>query len=232
MSYFLAVDTATEACSVAVSMDGHIHELHEVAERGHTRRLLPMIQQILAAAGRPLSQLDGIVCGIGPGSFSGVRIGVGLVKGLALAADKPVAGVSSLAMLAQQAIRLRQETDIVPAIDARMNEVYLGVYRRGGDGLAIMQRPDGVSTADAVAPLPAGAWTGLGTGWAVHGGALRAALQQPITAAESSALPHAQDALTLALPEFASGRSIGADSLAPAYLRNRVALTLAEQKAR
>ena len=102
MSTYLAVDTATEACSVALWVDGAVREHFEPMQREHTQRLLPMLQALLAEAGTTVARLDGLACGIGPGSFAGLRIGLGVVKGLALARDLPVAGVSSLAMLAQR----------------------------------------------------------------------------------------------------------------------------------
>jgi len=100
----LAIDTATEACSAALWIDGAIVERHEVVGRTHTERLLPLVQALLADAGLRPAQLDGLIAGIGPGSFAGVRIGVGLVKGMALGLDRPVVGITSLAMLAQAAL--------------------------------------------------------------------------------------------------------------------------------
>lgn len=228
---YLAIDTATEACSAALSLDGEIHQRFEVVQREHTQKLLPMIQALMADSGLNFAQLDGIVSGIGPGSFAGVRIGVGVVKGLALARDLPVVGVSSLAMLAQRAIRLENAKAVVAAIDARMNEIYFGAYCCGADGRAVPELSDRVCAANAAPLLPAGPWMGVGTGWAVHAPALRAALGATLDQIDGAALPHAEDALPLALPEFAAGRAVSADVLMPAYLRDQVALTLLEQAA-
>jgi tRNA threonylcarbamoyladenosine biosynthesis protein TsaB len=228
---YLAVDTATEACSVAVWVDGQVRERFETLQREHTQRLLPMIQAVLAEAGRTLAQLDGIVCGIGPGSFAGLRIGVGVVKGLALARELPVVGVSSLAMLAQRALRAGGASQVVAVIDARMSEVYVGAYRRGPTGLATAVLPDQVCSASAAPALPGGPWAAVGTGWGRYEQELRRAVSAPLASIDASALPRAADALTLALPEFEAGRAISGDRLAPAYLRDRVALTLAEQAA-
>ena len=231
MSVHLAIDTATEACSVAVSIDGATRERFEPMQREHTARLLPMIHAVLAECDVAVGQLDGIACGIGPGSFAGLRIGLGVVKGLALARDLPVVGVSSLAMLAQRAMRLGGATQVVSVIDARMNEVYFGAFARGADGLATPVLPEQVGPAEAVPALPVGPWLGAGTGWGRYEQALRAAVRQPVTAVDPGALPHAEDALDLALPRFRAGQVVSADILAPAYLRDRVALTLAEQEA-
>lgn len=228
---YLAIDTATEACSVALWLDGTIRERFEILQREHTARVLPMVDALLAEAGRPLSQVDGLVCGIGPGSFAGLRIGVGIVKGLALARDLPVAGVSSLAMLAQRALRMQGAAQIAAVIDARMSEVYFGAYRRDATGNAIAVVPDQVGAAQVLPPLPEGAWTAVGTGWGRYEAELRQSLAVAPLAIEPAALPHAEEALRLGVPELQAGRGLSADVLAPAYLRDRVALTLTEQAA-
>ena len=227
----LAVDTATEACSVAVWLDGEVIERYEVAGRTHTERLLPLVQQLLAETGIKPGQLDGLVAGVGPGSFAGVRIAVGFVKGLSLALDRPVVGVSSLAMLAQGVIEAGAER-VIPCIDARMSEVYWGVYERGSDGLArALQADRVVPPAQIEADLAAGDWAAVGTGWGTYETLLKQHLKLEPTVIDGQALPHAAAALRLALPVFASGATLSGDELAPAYLRDRVALTLVEQQA-
>jgi tRNA threonylcarbamoyladenosine biosynthesis protein TsaB len=228
---YLAVDTATEACSVAISVDGAVRERFEPMQREHTQRLLPMIHAVLAEAGKAVGQLDGIVCGIGPGSFAGLRIGLGVVKGLALARDLPVAGVSSLAMLAQRAMRLNGATQVAAIIDARMSEVYFGAYRRDARGATAALLPDQVCAPSQVPALPAGSWHGAGTGWGRYEAVLRPALATTVATVDATALPHAEDALALGLPALLAGQGQSADTLAPAYLRDRVALTLEEQAA-
>jgi len=226
----LAIDTATEACSVALWLDGAVHERYELAGRTHSQRLLPMLHQLLADAGVAMSQLDGIACGIGPGSFAGVRIGVGFVKGLALGLDRPVLPVTSLAMLAQGAISRGGARQVLAAIDARMSEVYYQAFA-AVDGLAV-----GQGEAQVIAPslleLPAqGHYAAAGSGWHTHGAELRARTAATLDPVEDTALPQAQDALALAAPAFAAGQGIAGGALQPLYLRNRVALTKAEQEA-
>jgi tRNA threonylcarbamoyladenosine biosynthesis protein TsaB len=232
MSTWLAVDTATEACSVAIAIDGAIRERFEPMQREHTRRLLPMVEAVLAEAGKSIAQVDGIACGIGPGSFAGLRIGLGVVKGLALARDLPVVGVSSLAMLAQRALHDPAVAQVAAVIDARMSEVYFGAYGRDGAGLATALLADRVCPPDQVPALPAGAWTGVGTGWGRYADVLRAGVKTGLAAVDGAALPHAAEALVLGMPALAAGRGQSADTLAPAYLRDRVALTLEEQAGR
>lgn len=229
--FYLAVDTATEACSVAVWRDGSVHELYREAPNEHTQLLLPMIEQALAATGGDVAALSGIACGIGPGSFAGLRIGLGVVKGLALARDIPVVGVSSLQMLAQRAMRQPGVDAVAAVIDARMGEVYAGAYRREADGRAMPVWEDRVGKAAGLPPLSEGNWVGAGTGWGVYEAALRAALGPRIAGVDARALPHAEDALRIAVPLLESGQGGSADALAPAYLRDRVALTLEEQRA-
>lgn len=100
----LAIDTSTEACSVALLHHGEKTHLDEVAERTHTKRILPMVDHILAQSGIRLNQVDALVFGRGPGSFTGVRVGAGIAQGLALGADLPVIAVSNLTAMAQAVI--------------------------------------------------------------------------------------------------------------------------------
>ena len=116
----LAIDTATEACSVALWNDGTIKAHFELCPREHTQRILPMVQEILAAGDLTLTDIDALAFGRGPGSFTGVRIGIGIAQGLALGANLPMIGVSTLATMAQGAWRKSGATRVLAAIDARM----------------------------------------------------------------------------------------------------------------
>lgn len=97
----LAIDTATEACSVALWNDGTVNAHFELCPREHTQRILPMVQDILTTSGTSLSDIDALAYGRGPGSFTGVRIGIGIAQGLALGAALPMIGVSTLMTMAQ-----------------------------------------------------------------------------------------------------------------------------------
>ena len=146
----LAIETSTEACSVAVLADGQVFARHELAPRRHTQLVLPWADELLAEAGLRKSQLDAIAVGRGPGAFTGVRLAIALVQGLALALDRPVLPVSTLAVLAMQG----QGDDILAAIDARMGEVYLGEFARDADGL-VTATGEEIICPPARAPLPA-----------------------------------------------------------------------------
>ena len=125
----LAIDAATEACSVAVCDGDVIHGQFEVCPQQHSQRLLPMVQQVLAEAELQLSDLELLAFGRGPGSFTGVRIATGMIQGLALGTELPVAGVSTMAAMAQQAYAQQGAEYIAVAIDARMQEVYFAQYQ-------------------------------------------------------------------------------------------------------
>ena len=222
----LAFETSTEACSVAVYVDGEVHERFAVAPRRHAELSLPWAEDVLVEAGVARSQLDAIAVGRGPGAFTGVRLAIALAQGIALALDRPVVPVSTLAALALQAGGERR----LAAIDARMGEVYLGTFARTADGLVALSE-EVVVKPDA-ADLPAGdGWHGVGTGFDAANGALRLRLQGRLAAVDAAALPHAADVARLAAPVFAAGGGIAPERAEPAYLRNDVALTLAQQRA-
>lgn len=222
----LAFETATEACSVAVYVDGEVRERFEVAPRRHAELALPWAQQLLAEAGVAKSQLDAIAVGRGPGAFTGVRLAVALAQGIALALDRPVLPVSTLAVLAAQSPGARA----IAAIDARMGEVYLGAFLPN-DG---EPRLEGVETvvAPARAALPQGGdWHAIGTGFAAADGALRQRFGAALASVDVQALPHAADVARLGARAFARGEAIAPERLEPAYLRDNVALTLEQQQA-
>ena len=225
----LAFETATEACSVAVWVDGAVRERFEIAPRRHAELALPWAGQLLAEAGVAKSQLDAIAVGRGPGAFTGVRLAIAIAQGIALALDRPVVPVSTLAVLAVGAPS--DATRILAAIDARMGEVYSGAFERRGDDLAALST-EAVSPPGAVVlPDAAGGWYGVGTGFAAAEAALQASLGAQLGGVDAAALPHAADVARLAAAAFARGEALPPERIEPAYLRNNVALTLAEQQA-
>ncbi|HEX5756147.1 MAG TPA: tRNA (adenosine(37)-N6)-threonylcarbamoyltransferase complex dimerization subunit type 1 TsaB [Arenimonas sp.] len=225
----LAIETATEACSVALLCHGEVRSRFEIAPRRHTELVLPWCEALLAEAGIAKSQLDAIAVGRGPGAFTGVRLAVALVQGMALALERPVLPVSTLAVLAQGA-QAAPGSRVLAAIDARMGEVYLGAFAVDGEG-RVAALGDEVLCAPAQPPQFEGQWLARGTGFAAVEGALCAALSGRLDAVDAGALPRADDLLALAAAAFARGEAIAPDLLEPAYLRDKVALSLAEQRA-
>ncbi|RMT58233.1 hypothetical protein ALP29_01271 [Pseudomonas syringae pv. avii] len=225
MSTLLALDTATEACSVALLHDGKVTSHYEVIPRLHAQKLLPMIKQLLEDAGTTLAAVDAIAFGRGPGAFTGVRIAIGVVQGLAFALERPVLPVSNLAVLAQRALREHGASHVAAAIDARMDEVYWGCYRETAGEMRLVGTEAVLAPEAAQLPADAsGDWFGAGTGWG-YGERIK------VTCAEQDAamLPHAEDLLALARFAFERGEAIAADQAAPVYLRDKVAQTKAER---
>ena len=223
----LAFELATEACSVALWVDGEVCERFELAPRRHAELALPWAGQLLADAGIARSQLDAIALGRGPGAFTGVRLAIAIGQGIAMALDRPIVPISTLAALALQAPGPR----VLAAIDARMGEVYSARFElRDGDAIALggerIDAPDAVPLTD-----PGEGWHGVGTGFDACDGALGKRLSGRLHSIDAAALPHAGDIARLAAPAFARGEAMTPERVEPAYLRNNVALTIREQQA-
>lgn len=223
----LAIDTTSGACSVALYDEGAVCERFFKAERDHTQRLLPMVDEVLAEGETGLGQLDAIAVSRGPGSFTGLRIAISCAQGLAFAADKPVVPVSSLAALAAGAVRTHDQwrgAPVLAALDARMQEVYWGVFQSDAPNRPLL--PEAVSSPEQVvthlqaagmvgtteAPLYA---AGPGLHYQALGGLGAAATVQECDI-------HAQDIVVLAAELWRENKAITAEQLEPIYLRNEV----------
>ncbi len=230
----LAIDTATESCSAALLCGESLLERSELAPRRHAELILPMIDSLLNEAGLSRRQLDGIAVGRGPGAFTGVRLAISVAQGLALGLDIPVVPVSSLAALAQDvpvdAAALAES--ILAVIDARMGEIYAGVFRRGADGLVVSIGEESVTRASELILLQSSQWCIVGSGWDAYRDALSAHLAGPPRWADGARYPQAHAIARLAQPQFAAGRGVSPEYALPVYLRDKVALTIEEQRAR
>jgi tRNA threonylcarbamoyladenosine biosynthesis protein TsaB len=230
----LALDTATEGCSVAVREgEREIARSVEVG-RGHAEHILVLIEEVLAEAALTLCQLDGIAASVGPGAFTGVRISVAVAQGLAFGAGLPVIPVTTLEALAFARLDAAQGTGVpgeaaVACLDARMGEIYWGCYvrdaRRGVRALS----PPQVSSPVALV-LPAGRILGIGRGFAAYP-ELAALPQLSLDEAARGALPDARAMARIGIMRLAAGEGIDPAALEPLYLRDRVALTAAERRA-
>lgn len=220
----LAVDTATENCSVALMIDDKIYSRSEVAPRDHTKKVLPMVDEVLAEAGVALTDLDALAFGRGPGSFTGVRIGIGIAQGLGFGADLPMIGISTLKAMAQATFRRHGVEHAAVAIDARMSEVYWGQFSRmsNGDWQEVM--PECVIPPAELADVVSDSehnWYEAGTGWQAYADQLA---DLSITRTRSDVLhPDAQDMVLLAKYELEKGNTVDAEQASPVYLRDTVA---------
>lgn len=220
----LAIDTATEACSVALLDNQRVLAHFELCAREHTQRILPMVQQILTEGDLALSDLDALAFGRGPGSFTGVRIGIGIAQGLALGAGLPMAGISTLKTMAESAWRLQGAGRVLAAIDARMGEVYWAEYQRDAHGIWHGDDSEAVLKPEAAAARMAqlsGDWVAVGTGWQAWP-ELTQQNHLSLTVSEVI-LPCAEDMLPLAVHVLAQGEAVTPDCAEPTYLRNDVA---------
>ncbi|CAM6191562.1 tRNA (adenosine(37)-N6)-threonylcarbamoyltransferase complex dimerization subunit type 1 TsaB [Citrobacter sedlakii] len=220
----LAIDTATEACSVALWNDGSLTAHFELCPREHTQRILPMVQDILTQSGLSLTELDALAYGRGPGSFTGVRIGIGIAQGLALGAELPMIGVSTLATMAQGAWRKSGATRVLAAIDARMGEVYWAEYQRDENGLWHGEETEAVLKPEQVEGRLQqldGEWVTVGTGWPAWPDLGK---QSALALRDGGILlPAAEDMLPVARQLLAAGKTVAVEHAEPVYLRNNVA---------
>ncbi|WP_090829247.1 tRNA (adenosine(37)-N6)-threonylcarbamoyltransferase complex dimerization subunit type 1 TsaB [Nitrosovibrio tenuis] len=215
----LALDTSTEYCSVALFLNGEVISHEILAGQRHSELILPMVRQALGEAGLTLTQLDGIAFGVGPGSFTGLRIACGIAQGLAFGADLPVVGICTLEALAQEGGGGR----IIAALDARMSQIYHAAYEKEAHGWQLIAEPALCSPEDA--PLvPNGNWTGCGSGFDKYDQALRARYGGSVKRTISGLRPHARSIAQLAAPRFAMGGGIDPADAMPCYIRNKVAL--------
>jgi tRNA threonylcarbamoyladenosine biosynthesis protein TsaB len=224
----LALETSTEACSVALLCGDQVRERFEIAPRRHTELVLPWIDALLADAALAKTQIDAIAVSRGPGAFTGVRLGISIAQGIGYALDRPLLPVSTLAALACEAQAASGEW-VLAAIDARMGEIYVGEFRIDPEGLPAACGDEHLVAPDAAAVADDGDWIGVGSGFDAGDAALVRALEPRLLRVDSNALPHAAAVVRLALPAWRHGAAIAAADVEPAYLRDRVAQTLAER---
>jgi tRNA threonylcarbamoyladenosine biosynthesis protein TsaB len=223
----LALDTATEACSVALSLGDGIEERvldrYVELDRGHAERLLPMIDELLAEGGLTLASLDAIAFGRGPGGFTGVRLAASVAQGLAFGAGVGVVPVSDLAAVAQQAVELQPGARRVLVVnDARMREVYWAQFTV--DGLVTLQGAEqvGPQTTVSVGDADQGPWVAAGRGLAVYPELAERCRAQGASLL-TQLLPRAREILRLARTAVAAGQTLPAELALPVYVREQVA---------
>ena len=229
----LAIDTSTEACSAALLIDGEVSSQYQLAPRKHSQLILKIIDELLSDADVPVSSLDAIAFGRGPGSFMGLRIAAGVVQGIAFAHDIPVIPISTLKAMAQRAYEKTNIENVLVAIDARMDEVYWGAYTLVNeqwkvDGEEQVISPDIIDLPSMLSAKNK-IWVAAGTGWDRYSERLlstdKDAFDMPFKPAEIliDCFPSAEAIAKLAVHELKTGNTITAAHAIPVYLRNDVA---------
>jgi tRNA threonylcarbamoyladenosine biosynthesis protein TsaB len=226
----LALDTATENCSVALIVEQRVFAREQRLERGHAEHLLPMIHALLAEAEVALRELDAIAFGRGPGAFTGVRLAASVAQGLAFGAGRSVVPVSDLRALAQRALVDPSIRRVLACADARMQQVYWACFERDEAGLAQALGPERVDAPQLV-QLPvswsrdaevAGAGScGAGSGFESYP-QLATTPGAQLGSIRSDLLPRAQEIAHLALYEVQAGRIFPPDQALPVYVRDEV----------
>ena len=227
----LALDAATEACSVALLLDGAVQTRACESGKSTAQQVLEMIEDVLAEGQASLAQLDCIAASIGPGAFTGVRISVAVAQGLAFGAGLPIVPVTTLEALALQVAP--SEDLVLACLDARMGEVYWGCFSIQCECRLVALNPPGVAPPDGVvarALALGGSIRGIGRGFSAYP-ALAAIPGIGLDEISGKALPNAREMARLAAMRFAAGGGIDPADLTPQYLRNKVALTEAERAA-
>ena len=220
----LALETSTEYCSVALWLDGAIVERCERVGQKHSELLMEMLDGLLQDSGFRIQDVDGIAFGMGPGSFTGVRIACGVAQGLALGAALPVVGVCTLQALAQASGHDR----VIAALDARMAEVYHAAYEKRAGEWVTVSEPSLCLPQDARQVEGTG-WFGAGSGFAVHGAALEERYAGQLAGSDAQAVPQASAIAQLAAAMFAAEQGVDAAQAMPLYLRDKVALKTCER---
>ena len=221
----LTFDTSTEACAVGLLADGVRLGRFELTPRRHTDCVLPWCDELLAQAGLAKSGLQAIAVGVGPGAFTGVRLAVSLAQGMALALGIPLVPVSTLAVIAQA-----QDHDgpIAVVMDARMGECYAGFYQKR-DGIAVALVPERLLAPENLALPSDGDWIGAGSGFNAYAEHLPDAFSTALRRIDADALPQPEALLQLGEYGLCAGLAVAPERVEPAYLRDKVALTLDER---
>jgi tRNA threonylcarbamoyladenosine biosynthesis protein TsaB len=229
---YLAIDASTEACSVALQVNGKLYSRYDLCPQSHSLQLLPMVDEVLTEAGIKLSECDGLIFGRGPGSFTGVRIGVGVAQGLAFSANLPVFGVSSLQAMAQLAFMQGkvqekvngESTGVIAAIDARMGEVYNGYFMLDENNIMQPQCAEAVTPPEQLAQHLSSVVNkpeyGVGSAWDAY--------NEKLSSLKSNAgspevlFPSAEAMLAIGVFSLEQGKGVAAEDAQPVYVRDTV----------
>jgi tRNA threonylcarbamoyladenosine biosynthesis protein TsaB len=220
----LALDTSASACSVALLINDEVHLLHEVAPMQQAKRVLSMIHELLEKQNIKLQDLDALAFGCGPGSFTGVRIAASVMQGFAFATSLPLIKVSSLAAVAQGAYQNSGWDKIMVGMDARIREVYWGVYQIDNSGIVRLVGEEKVCAPQEVFVPEGEGWYAAGSAWGEYQEALLEKLPIAPIAMDASCLPLASAIIELAKNKYLKQEFTHIADAMPVYLRDNVAL--------
>ncbi|MGV3742373.1 MAG: tRNA (adenosine(37)-N6)-threonylcarbamoyltransferase complex dimerization subunit type 1 TsaB [Burkholderiaceae bacterium] len=227
MPIILAIETSSELASVALSLNGEVITRESSGAQTHSQAVLPMVRELLSESGMEISRCDAIAFGCGPGSFTGVRTACGLAQGLAFGAGLPVVSVVTLEAMAHGCRQITGADNVLPVLDARMNEVYWAQYRYEGEWKVVSE--PSLSLPEAIRCK--GSVVVCGNGFAAYRDKFDDGMFDS-RSAQSVLLPHASHIVALGVLKFQAGLAVSAQEAQPLYLRNKVAFTSAERAAR
>jgi len=224
MTNLLAIDTSTDACSVALYMDGQYTELHENAPRQHSQRLFSMLRELLPDGNLREQGIDAIAYANGPGSFTGLRIAASAVQGLAFANGLPAVPVSTLACQSQTALRtglVDADATVLSLLDARINEVYWALYKFEEQLATAIQEPVVCSPQSIAIEQQFDNLHAIGGGLC-YLDKLPSELASNLGSTEQHLLPCARDLIPLAIARYNLGRIHNLVDVLPMYVREEV----------
>ena len=224
----LAIDTATDTCSVALKINDSIIERHELAPQKQSELILPMIQAVLTESGLDLHQINAIAFGCGPGSFTGIRLATSIAQGLCFGANLPAIPISTLQAMAQGFYRTNQSKNVIIALDARMQEIYFAAYQADANGLMqpiindCICKPNAPLFSDLMREQ---SWDGIGSAWQVYHDVLQQCCAQntvQISNIQHDYRSRALDITELALIQYNLDKTVKAEDILPVYLQNNM----------
>ncbi|CAL4322511.1 tRNA (adenosine(37)-N6)-threonylcarbamoyltransferase complex dimerization subunit type 1 TsaB [Buchnera aphidicola] len=214
----LAIDTSLNSCSVAIYKNNHIHSLIESCNKTHTKKILPMINQILLYTNTKLSQIHAIALSIGPGNFTSIRIGISIAQSLSLSFNIPLISVSTLIIFAEKAWRKYKKNKILVAINANQKQVYWARYVRNEKYMWIGNKTEScinISSVQKRIQSLTNPWTLVGNACSKIG-YINSSLIQNI----NILFPNAKDIIPLALLSIKENKILKSIQIKPNYLNN------------
>ena len=238
MPTLLCIDTSSASCSVALLHSGDVLLEVENTPQKHSERVLEMCESLLNSTNIDINEVDALGISQGPGSFTGVRIGISVAQGIAFAANIPVIAVSSLALLAQQTYRQYNDEKVLCLSDARMGEMYWGAFTLQNGLMTNTENEGLIAPADfsfenVMNKKSAGTqdWVSCGSAWPEYETQL-STLKNQFKSVYTDIALSAENIIPFAIHGLETKNTISAFQLEPVYLRNKVAEKVSERKAK